>query len=118
MAGRLSLNTKSERLVEIPYHPRQFQKEIGQLCRTKRFGVIVCHRRFGKTVLAVNINQQTATMCKLSRPRVAYIGPTYTQSKATAWDYMQHYARPIPGVAFNQAELRVDYPNGGQARIF
>lgn len=104
--------------MEIPYSPRTFQREIGQLCRTKRFGVIVCHRRFGKTVLGVNINQQTATMCQLPRPRVAYIGPTYTQGKAVAWDYMQHYARPIPGVAFNQAELRVDYPNGGQARIF
>src|SRR5688572_14659551 len=106
------------RRVEIPYKPREFQREIGQLCRSKRFGVIVCHRRFGKTVLGVNINQQTATMCKKLRPRVAYIGPTYTQGKAVAWDYMQHYARPIPGVAFNQAELRVDYPNGGQARIF
>jgi phage terminase large subunit len=31
---------------------------------------------------------------------------------------MQHYARSIPGVAMNQSELRIDYPNKGQARIF
>jgi phage terminase large subunit len=80
--------------------------------------VLVCHRRFGKTVLGVNVNQQTATMCEKPRPRVAYIGPTYTQGKAVAWDYMQHYARPIPGVGLNQSELRIDYPNQGQARIF
>lgn len=104
--------------VQIPYVPRPLQREVGKLCRQKRFGVLVCHRRFGKTVLGVNINQQTATMCELPRPRVAYIGPTYTQGKAVAWDYMQHYGRPIPGTAFNQSELRVDYPNAGQARIF
>ena len=104
--------------VTIPYKPRPLQREAGHLCRTKRFGVFVCHRRFGKTVLGVNINQQTALMVKHQRPRVAYIGPTYTQGKAVAWDYMQHYARPIPGVQLNQSELRVDYPNGGQARIY
>lgn len=105
-------------LISIPYQPRPLQREVGRLCREKRFGVLVCHRRFGKTVLGVNINQQTATMCEKERPRTAYIGPTYTQGKSVAWDYMQHYARPIPGVAFNQSELRVDYPNKGQARIF
>jgi hypothetical protein len=31
---------------------------------------------------------------------------------------MQSYARPIPGVEVNQSELRVDYPNGGQSRIY
>lgn len=57
-------------------------------------------------------------MCERERPRCAYIGPTYRQAKAIAWDYMQYYARPVPNVGFNQSELRVDYPNGGQARIY
>jgi phage terminase large subunit len=112
------MTTEAPVAVSIPYTPRVFQREVGRLCRAKRFGVLVCHRRFGKTVLGVNINQQTALMCEQPRPRVAYIGPTYTQGKSVAWDYMQHYARPVPGIAFNQAELRADYPNGGQARIF
>jgi phage terminase large subunit len=104
--------------VLIPYTPRPLQREIGRLVRTHRFGVLVCHRRFGKTVLGVNINQQAALMCDKPRPRCAYIGPTYTQGKTVAWDYMQYYARPIPGVGFNQSELRVDFPNGGQSRIY
>lgn len=104
--------------VQVPYTPRPLQREVGRLCRSKRFGVLVCHRRFGKTVLGVNVNQQTALMCTRERPRVAYIGPTYTQGKAVAWDYMQFYARPIPGIKPNQSELRIDYPNEGQARIF
>lgn len=104
--------------VRVPYTPRPLQREVGKLIRATRFGVLVCHRRFGKTVLGVNMNQQTATMCEKERPRCAYIGPTYTQGKTIAWDYMQHYARGIPGVGFNQSELRVDYPNRGQARIY
>lgn len=105
-------------IAQVPYRPRPLQKEVGGLIRVKRFGVLVCHRRFGKTVLGVNVNQQSALMCPKERPRVAYIGPTYTQGKAIAWDYMQHYARPIPSVGMNQSELRIDYPNGGQARIY
>ena len=104
--------------VIVPYQPRPLQREVGKLIREKRFGVLVCHRRFGKTVLGVNMNQQTALTTVKERPRCAYIGPTYTQSKSISWDYMQHYARSIPGVGFNQSELRVDYPNQGQARIY
>jgi phage terminase large subunit len=105
-------------IVQIPYLPRPLQKDVGRLVIAHRFVVLVCHRRFGKTVLGVNVNQQTATMCEKARPRCAYIGPTYRQAKATAWDYMQFYARPIPGIVFNQSELRADYPNQGQCRIF
>lgn len=112
------MNALAPQAVPIPYQPRPLQREVGRLCRSRRFGVLVCHRRFGKTVLGVNINQQTALMCEKERPRVLYIGPTYTQAKSTAWDYMQHYARPIPGVGMNQSELRIDYPNGGQSRIY
>lgn len=107
-----------EQEVLIPYVPRPLQREVGRLCRQKRFGVLVCHRRFGKTVLGVNVNQQTALMTEKPRPRTAYIGPTYRQGKATAFDYMQFYARPIPNVKTNQSELRIDYPNEGQARIY
>lgn len=83
-----------------------------------RFGVLVCHRRFGKTVLAVNELVKGAVTCTKPRPRFAYIGPTYRQSKATAWDYAQFYSRPIPGVQVNQSELRIDYPNQGQLRLY
>ena len=109
--------TTQQRVV-IPYIPRPLQREVGQLARGKRFGVLVCHRRFGKTVLGVNLAQQMALQCPHDRPRAAYIAPTYTQGKATAWDYVQHYARPVPGVEFNQSELRADFPNKGQSRIY
>ncbi len=107
-----------EQVVQIPYRPRTLQREVRKQMQAHRFGVLVCHRRFGKSVLGVNLLQQGALACKRERPRFAYIGPTYRQAKATVWDYIQHYARPIPGVAFNQSELRCDYPGGSQVRVY
>src|SRR5574342_408448 len=101
-------------VVEIPYKPRPLQAAVHELRRRHRFLVLVCHRRFGKTVLAVNHLQRSALTVKRPRPRTALIGPTYRQEKAAAWDYCQFYSRDIPGVQSNQSELRVDYPNGGQ----
>lgn len=83
-----------------------------------RFTVAVCHRRFGKTVLAINELIKRAMTCQLTKPRLAYVGPTYRQAKATAWDYLCHYSRPIPGIKINQSELRIDYPNRAQIRIY
>lgn len=105
-------------VIEISYVPRPLQLEIHKGLMAHRFGVAVCHRRFGKSVLSINHLQVDALRCQRERPRFAYIGPTYTQAKATVWDYLQHYAAPIPGHKSNQAELRVDYPNGGQVRLF
>jgi phage terminase large subunit len=104
--------------VVIPYRPRALQLAIHDALERSRFGVAVCHRRFGKTVLAVNHLQKHALTCPRSRPRLAYLAPTYRQGKAVAWDYMKHYAAPIPGHDVNESELRIDYPNGGQVRIY
>ena len=106
------------RRIEIPYAPRVQQREVHALLERHRFGVLVCHRRFGKTVLGVNHLIKGAVTCKRERPRFGYIAPTYTQGKSTAFDYFRHYSAPIPGHAVNQSELRVDYPNYGQVRIY
>ena len=104
--------------IVIPYEPRPLQRAIHDGMDRSRFGAAVCHRRFGKTVCAVNHLQKGAVQCRRPRPRFGYIAPTYTQGKAIAWDYMRYYARPIPGMGINISELRVDYPHGGQVRIF
>lgn len=83
-----------------------------------RFKVAVCHRRFGKTVCAVNELIKAALSCKLPNPRFAYIAPTYKQAKMIAWDYLKEYTRVIPKVKINESELRVDVPNGARIRLF
>lgn len=103
--------------IVIDYAPRPLQREVHKALDAHRWAVAVAHRRFGKTVLAVNHLQRATLKCPKERPRFHYIAPTYRQGKAAAWDYLQHYSAPIPGVTKNQAELRIDYPNGGRVTI-
>jgi phage terminase large subunit len=104
--------------VVIPYAPRTLQRELHRQADAHRFGTIVCHRRFGKTVFAVNHLEKRAVTCRRPRPRTGHIFPTYRQGKAVGWDYAKFYAAPIPGTSVNESELRIDFPNGGQYRIF
>ena len=104
------------RVIEIPYKPRKLQTEIHQAL--KRWSVLVCHRRFGKSVLAVNHLIKTVAKCDKPRPRVAYVAPLFKQAKAIAWDYLKYYASPIPGVTFNESELRADLPGGGRISLY
>lgn len=101
--------------VKIPYKPRALQAEMHQ--NVKRWNVLVMHRRFGKTVWAVNHLIKHCLTCELPRPRVAFVAPTFAQAKRIAWDYVKYYAGVIPGVSFNETELRCDFPNGGRLML-
>lgn len=112
------MDDATEGLIVIPYAPRELQLRVHDALDASRFVVVVAHRRFGKTVLAINQLVKAAATLKRERPRFAYIGPTYRQSKAVVWDYLKHFSLPIPGVQFNESELRADFPNGGQVRLY
>jgi hypothetical protein len=94
--------------VIIPYAPRENQLAVHEAVDTHRFTVAVCHRRFGKTVAAINHLVKAAVSCERESPRFAYIAPTYTQAKRVAWDYLLKYTEPLDAKA-NIAELRVDF---------
>jgi len=100
----------------IKYKPRKLVKSFHK--RKERFAVIVAHRRFGKTVAAINDLIRTALTTERSKVRVAYIAPYYRQAKAIAWDYLLEYTQDIDGVSYNVAELRADFPNGARFRLF
>jgi phage terminase large subunit len=104
------------RRIVIPYAPRDAFKPFH--ARTERFACIVAHRRAGKTVAAVNELIRGALQCDKPNPRLAYLAPWFAQAKDVAWNYLKHYAAPIPGVTTNEAELRVDLPNGGRVRLY
>ena len=106
-------------VIRIPYAPRPLQRVIHAELDAHRFAAVVCHRRFGKTVLAVNHLIRAALRSTLERPRFAYVAPTYRQGKAIAWDYLKHYAQVVDGATVNESELRIDFPlNGAQVRIY
>ena len=94
--------------IRIPYTPRKFQNYLHQRIRDYRWSVLVCHRRFGKTVCMINHLLMAALTSKVSNPRYAYIAPTFKQAKSIAWDYIKQFTHKIPGVRFNETELRVD----------
>jgi hypothetical protein len=96
--------------VEIDYKPRNWAKTLHD--STKRWMVMVLHRRAGKTTAVINHLQRDAIRVKGSI--YAYIAPTYKQAKRIAWDIAKNIARPIPGVEFNEAELTIKYPNGSK----
>tara|TARA_B100001109_G_scaffold197385_1_gene163961 strand:- start:376 stop:1635 length:1260 start_codon:yes stop_codon:yes gene_type:complete len=100
----------------INYRPRKLVKNFHK--REERFAVIVAHRRFGKTVAAINDLIRTALTLNRKQVRVAYIAPYYRQAKAIAWDYLLEYTQDIEGVVYNVAELRADFPNGARFRLF
>jgi hypothetical protein len=105
------------RQIVIDYAPRKLQQHLHDLLDQHRWVVAVCHRRFGKTVLAVNHLIKAALTCSKERPRLHYIAPTFAQGKSIAWDYMKFYSGFIPGVEKNESELRINLPNGSQVQI-
>ena len=105
-----------EKEITIPFKPRKYQWEVFN--KLKRFNVIVCHRRFGKTCLA--IWKIITTAVEKPGARLAYIAPTYRQGKAVAYDYLKEYTAPIMklGGGRNETELKIDLWNGSRLQIF
>ena len=101
---------------EIDYKPRDQIRAFHD--RKERFAIIVAHRRFGKTVAA--INDLIRSCFEIDRPnvRVAYIAPYLSQAKAVAWDYALEFTRDIPEIKVNHSELRIDFLNGSRFRLF
>lgn len=100
----------------IKYKPRKQVKAYHN--RKERYAVIIAHRRFGKTVAAINELIKDALTIPRPNVRVAYIAPYYSQAKAIAWDYLREYTQDVSGAVYNVAELRVDFPNGARIRLF
>lgn len=96
------------------YKPRPLQEKLHQ--SLKRYNVLVCHRRFGKTVFSINEMIDKGLSNQLHNPQYAYIAPTYKQAKMIAWEYVQDYTRSIPGFEANKSELTVTIHREGQKR--
>ena len=109
--------------ITLPYKPRPLWKDIIHPAMEK-FNrlVLVCHRRFGKTIGCVNELIRQAVKCKNRSPQLAYVAPYLKQAKLIAWKELCYYASFIPGIKVNQAELYIEFPslhkNAVGARIY
>ena len=79
--------------------------------------MVVCHRRWGKTVCLLNHLLRAAIQCGKRNPRFHYLTASYRMAKQVSWDYVHQFAGTIPGVRFNETELRCDLPNGARIQL-
>lgn len=106
-------------LASTGYKARKFQDVLHR--SMLRFNVLVCHRRFGKTVFSINHMIDRALRNPLDRPQYAYIAPNYGQAKRIVWDMLKSFVKNIPGIETNEADLRLDIPRpdkGDQIRFY
>jgi len=122
--------------IAIPYAPRRWARPLH--ASTKRWAVLVLHRRAGKTTAVINHHQRAAMddawelrrlqallpdkderyLRPLLHRRVYWhVMPTLKQAKEVAWDLLKEMARPIPGIKVNNSELTVTYPNGNKLKL-
>ena len=95
--------------------------------RKTRYGVIVAHRRAGKTVACILDLIMRAQKSNLDNAKYSYIAPQYNQAKDIAWEYVKQYTIPMlnleakenmPKGLINESELKVTLPNGASIRLY
>lgn len=97
--------------IVIPYYPRPIWGDvIHPALDTKNRAVIVCHRRFGKTIGAINEMIIKAGQNTMLMPRYAYVAPYRVQAKKIAWEWLKHFTKTIPQKKINESELYVELP--------
>ena len=96
---------------------RDVQHEASLLLDRTPFGVLIAHRRLGKTVLSVIRLIRNAVNTTKRAHRGAYIAPLYRQAKAVAWDYLHFFGGKIPGVTFRETDLTCNLPNGARITL-
>jgi hypothetical protein len=107
--------------VELAYTPRtEAHIAVHNGLESHRWGCLVTHRRWGKTVLSI-VHLLLACLenpRKRPEPRYGFIAPFRDQAKSLAWTYLLEYAASLPGVVPLVSELKVITPNGGHVRLF
>jgi hypothetical protein len=79
---------------------------------------MVCHRRAGKTVACIADLVLSALVTTKRDAKYVYLAPFYSQAKDIAWLYVKSLTADIPGMQYNESELRADFPNSSRIRLY
>ena len=82
---------------------------------TKRFRVLNCGRRFGKTTLAIEEIKGKALASK-ENDKICYIAPTYQQARDIAWETIKKELLPIT-LKVNESRLELEVQNKDGKRV-
>lgn len=104
----------AEPVLTYSYHPRNAFVPFHN--RTQRWGVMICHRRSGKTVAVLNDMVVRAMHGRRDnlRQQFAYMAPYQNQARSVAWEYLKAYTAPFskcPGYKISEMNLTVTLPN-------
>ncbi len=92
-----------------PYVPRPLQQLVHDT--KERFIVCIAHRRFGKSKMCIEKINRAVWGNHLERPQYAYVAPERAQVKKVVWDEWKVHLQNVPGINYNESELRVDFPD-------
>lgn len=100
------------------YQPRQVFESLHR--RTKRWTVVVAHRRAGKTVAMCADLVIGALETALPKPQFAYLAPQRDQAKRVAWGYLKELTKDFWSKPPNESELKITVNNGhgGESTIY
>ena len=99
--------------IELGYEPRPQFIPFHQ--STKRWSVVIAHRRSGKTYALLYHLIMSALY--IPNGRFGYCAPFYSQAKAIAFDYLLRFTQNIRK-SVNVAELYVELHNGARIRLY
>src|ERR1017187_6290901 len=92
----------------VDYQPRPQFLDFHH--RSKRWALIVAHRRAGKTVACVMELLTRALATPKKEARYCYIAPFREQAKTVAWNYLKQYAQNVVNNTekdFRESDLEV-----------
>jgi len=80
-----------QKTINIAFKPHYYQEKFAQAW--KRFNLLVCTRRFGKTTFAVNALITAALQNKRRGlpPRYAFVAPVKDQAREMTWPFFRMY---------------------------
>jgi len=107
------------RRIIIPYVPRDHFRPLH--ASKKRWKFLVAHRRAGKSVAMINemIKCALTNTRTFPKPRYAYVGPSFAQTKDLIWGYLKHYLSVFGDeVKFSESELTATMPNGATISLY
>lgn len=98
-------------IIEIKL-PKPHAAQRAVLDSPARFRVMMCGRRFGKSLISQNISIENG----LANKKVAYITPTYQLGKT----FFQEICKILPEKVYkkNESDLTISFITGGQIRFF
>jgi len=92
--------------------PKPHAAQRAVLDSPARFRVMMCGRRFGKSLISQNISIENG----IANKKVAYITPTYQLGKT----FFQEICKILPEKVYkkNETDLTINFITGGQIRFF